>query len=131
MVTTAFPAVSATTLMSAAAATACSSKSTRPIKMRGITEFPPAKKTVKPVAIFRHAASEGPGYFATYLDRHSVPWRVGKVDTGEAIPENPSEYSGLAFMGGPMSVNDSLPWIAPTLDLIRAAAPAGGPLLRR
>jgi GMP synthase-like glutamine amidotransferase len=54
---------------------------------------------------------------------------VVKVDAGEAIPENPREYSGLAFMGGPMSVNDGLPWIAPALDLIRAAAHAGVPLL--
>jgi GMP synthase-like glutamine amidotransferase len=84
---------------------------------------------MKPVAIFRHAASEGPGYFATYLDRRSVPWRVVKVDEGEAIPGNPREFSGLAFMGGPMSVNDDLPWIAPALELIRAAADAGVPLL--
>ena len=84
---------------------------------------------MKPVAIFRHAASEGPGYFATYLDRHCVPWREVKVDAGEAIPGNPREFSGLAFMGGPMSVNDDLPWIAPALDLIRSAADAGVPLL--
>ena len=84
---------------------------------------------MKPVAIFRHAASEGPGYFATYLDRRSVPWRVVKVDEGESVPGNPREFSGLVFMGGPMSVNDDLPWIAPALGLIRAAADAGVPLL--
>jgi len=84
---------------------------------------------MKPVAIFRHAASEGPGYFATYLDRHSVPWRGVKVDAGDAIPGNPREFSGLVFMGGPMSVNDDLPWIAPALGLIRSAADAGVPLL--
>jgi GMP synthase-like glutamine amidotransferase len=84
---------------------------------------------VKPVAIFRHAASEGPGYFATYLDRHAVPWRVLKVDEGEAIPGKPRQFSGLVFMGGPMSVNDGLPWIAPTLALIRSAVDAGIPVL--
>ena len=84
---------------------------------------------MKPVIIFRHAASEGPGYFATYLDRRSVPWRVIRVDEGEAIPANPHEASGLTFMGGPMSVNDDLPWIAPTLGLIRAAVDAGVPVL--
>ena len=84
---------------------------------------------MKPVAIFRHAASEVPGYFATYLERHSIPWRVVKVDKGEAIPGNPREFSGLVFMGGPMSVNDDLPWIAPVLRLIRSAADAGVPLL--
>jgi len=84
---------------------------------------------MKPVVIFRHAASEGPGYFATYLDRRSVPWRVVRVDEGEPTPPDPREFSGLAFMGGPMSVNDDLPWIAPTLGLIRAAVDAGVPVL--
>ena len=84
---------------------------------------------MKPVAIFRHAPSEGPGYFATYLDRHRVPWRLVKVDEGEAPPSDPGPFSGLVFMGGPMSVNDDLPWIAPALGLIRAAAQAGVPVL--
>ena len=32
-------------------------------------------------------------------------------------------------MGGPMSVNDDLPWIAPALELIRKAVVAGVPVL--
>ncbi len=35
----------------------------------------------------------------------------------------------LVFMGGPMSVNDDLPWIAPVLRLIRAAVDAQVPVL--
>jgi GMP synthase-like glutamine amidotransferase len=84
---------------------------------------------MKPVAIFRHAASEGPAYFATYLDRHRVPWEVVKVDQGITIPDDSSAYSGLAFMGGPMSVNDDLPWIAPVLRLIRSAVEKDVPTL--
>jgi len=84
---------------------------------------------VKPVAIFRHAASEGPGYFATYLDRRSLPWRVVKVDERETVPGDPRDFSGLVFMGGPMSVNDRLPWIASALGLIRSAVDAGVPVL--
>ena len=84
---------------------------------------------MKPVAIFRHTASEGPGYFATYLDRHRVPWRVVKVDEGEEVPASPRDFSGLTFMGGPMSVNDELPWIPPTLALIRSAVDTGIPVL--
>ncbi len=52
-----------------------------------------------------------------------------KVDEGEAIPGNPREFSGLAFMGGPMSVNDDLAWIAPALRLIRSAVDSGIPVL--
>src|SRR3954466_13078416 len=75
--------------------------------------------SMKPVAIFRHAPTEGPGHFATYLDRHKMPWRIVGVDTGEAVPPDPRAFSGLVFMGGAMSVNDDIPWIAPVLKLIR------------
>jgi GMP synthase-like glutamine amidotransferase len=54
---------------------------------------------------------------------------VIRVDEGEAVPENPLEFSGLAFMGGPMSVNDDLTWIAPELRLICSAVADGVPVL--
>ena len=84
---------------------------------------------MKPVAIFRHSPSEGPGYLATYLDERSVPWTLLKIDEGSAVPEDPGSFSGLVFMGGPMSVNDDLPWIAPELELIRHAVRDGIPVL--
>jgi GMP synthase-like glutamine amidotransferase len=84
---------------------------------------------MKPVAVFRHVPTEGPGYFATVLHCHHVSWRVIKVDAGEAVPADPRAFSGLAFMGGPMSVNDDLPWIAPVLRLIRDSVDAGVPVL--
>ncbi len=84
---------------------------------------------MKPVAIFRHAPIEGPAYFATYLSRHGVPMQVVKIDEGDAVPGDPSHFSGLAFMGGPMSVNDDLPWIAAELALIRAAVDRDVPVI--
>jgi GMP synthase-like glutamine amidotransferase len=84
---------------------------------------------MKPVAIFRHAPSEGPGYFATYLERRSIPWRLVALDEGSAVPRDPRRFSGLVFMGGPMSVNDDLPWIAALLELIREAVRKDVPLL--
>jgi GMP synthase-like glutamine amidotransferase len=84
---------------------------------------------MKPVAIFRHAPTEGPGYFATYLDGHRIPWRLIGVDSGEAVPSDPHAFSGLVFMGGPMSVNDDIPWIAPVLQLIRDSVAADVPVL--
>lgn len=84
---------------------------------------------MKPVAIFRHAPTEGPGHFATYLDRHRIPWRIIGVDVGEPVPRDAAQFSGMAFMGGPMSVNDDLPWIAPVLELIRASVAADVPVL--
>jgi GMP synthase-like glutamine amidotransferase len=84
---------------------------------------------MKPVAIFRHTLTEGPGYFATYLSRHGIPWQLVKIDAGDPVPDDPRAYGGLAFMGGPMSVNDDLPWIPPVLDLIARSADAGVPVI--
>ncbi|MFZ5522686.1 MAG: type 1 glutamine amidotransferase [Pseudomonadota bacterium] len=81
------------------------------------------------IAIFRHAATEGPGYLAEFLDKRKIPWQLIRIDAGDAVPQNASEYSGLVFMGGPMSVNDDLPWIAPVLALIRDAYARDIPLL--
>ncbi|MFN3396928.1 MAG: type 1 glutamine amidotransferase [Sulfurimicrobium sp.] len=84
---------------------------------------------MKQVAIFRHARSEGPGYIATFLSENSIPWRLVRIDEGEPLPRDVRAFSGLVFMGGPMSVNDDLPWIPTTLDLIRQAVAAGIPVL--
>jgi GMP synthase-like glutamine amidotransferase len=84
---------------------------------------------MKPIAIFRHAPTEGPGHFASFLDARMLPWQLLAVDAGEAVPASPDAYSGLVFMGGPMSVNDDLPWIPSTLNLIRAAVKADIPVL--
>lgn len=43
------------------------------------------------------------------------------VDEGEPVPVSAADFAGLCFMGGPMSVNDPLPWIEPICALIRDA----------
>ncbi|KAF0101321.1 MAG: glutamine amidotransferase class-I [bacterium] len=84
---------------------------------------------MKPIAIFRHAASEGPGHFARVIEARQLPWRLIAIDAGDAVPARPDGFSGLVFMGGPMSVNDPLPWIPPLLELIRAAVARDIPVL--
>jgi GMP synthase-like glutamine amidotransferase len=84
---------------------------------------------VKPIAIFRHSPTEGPGHFADYLDARNVPWRLIALDAGEPVPVTPRHFGGLVFMGGPMSVNDDLPWIPKVLDLIRQAQAESVPSL--
>ena len=76
---------------------------------------------MKPIAIFRYNKTEGPGYFATFLDSRSIPWQLIAIDQGDVVPADVDAFSGLCLMGGPMSVNDPLPWIAPLCALIRAA----------
>ncbi len=84
---------------------------------------------MKPVAIFRHAPTEGPGYFAEFLDARNIPWKLIAIDAGDVVPGSAEEFSGLVFMGGPMSVNDDLPWLAPVLVLIRDAVARDVPVL--
>jgi GMP synthase-like glutamine amidotransferase len=84
---------------------------------------------MKPVAVFRSARTEGPGYFATYCERRSIEWQLIALDEGAQVPRDPRRYAGLVFMGGPMSVNDALPWIAPALELIRDAVRKDVPVL--
>ena len=84
---------------------------------------------MKPVAIFRHARSEGPAYFATYLGRRAIPWKLFALDEGRAVPKDVRRFSGVAFMGGPMSVNDDLPWVKPLLELAREAVRNDVPML--
>jgi GMP synthase-like glutamine amidotransferase len=84
---------------------------------------------MKPVAIFRHARSEGPAYFATYLERKAIPWKLLELDQGRTVPKDARRFCGLTFMGGPMSVNDDLPWLAPALELVRDAMRKDVPVL--
>lgn len=84
---------------------------------------------MKPIAIFRHFHTEGPGYFADFLDEQAIPWQLIRIDAGDAVPQQATDYAGLGFMGGPMSVNDPLPWIEPVLALIRSAVAHDIPVL--
>lgn len=84
---------------------------------------------MKPVVIFRHARTEGAGYLGTFLGQQNIPWCEVRIDLGHEMPASAKDYSGLVFMGGPMSVNDDLPWITIALDLIREAVAEDIPVL--
>jgi len=84
---------------------------------------------MKPIAIFRHSPTEGAGHFALFLNEHAIPWRMIHIDQGDAVPADANAFLGLVFMGGPMRVNDDLPWIPAVLDLIRDAYAKDVPLL--
>ena len=84
---------------------------------------------IKSVIIFRFIAHEGPGYLGDCLTAQNITWQLVKVDDGEALPASIVAYGGMVLMGGPMSVNDNLPWIAPILALIREAISHDIPVL--
>lgn len=84
---------------------------------------------MKPIVIFRFLGHEGPGYLGDFLTANNLAWQLIKVDENEPLPAIINAYSGVVLMGGPMSVNDDLAWIAPILELIRDAKAADIPLL--
>ena len=84
---------------------------------------------MKPVIIFRFVAHEGSGYLGDFLDEKKIAWQLVEMDKGALLPASVLAYSGMVLMGGPMSVNDDLPWIAPLLDLVREAKQHDIPLL--
>ena len=87
------------------------------------------RTAMKPIYIFRHIACEGPGYFGEYLKHHQLPSRLIAIDRSDSVPTSIDDMGGLVFMGGPMSVNDPLPWINAELKLIRLAQQADLPVL--
>jgi len=82
-----------------------------------------------PIAILRFSSTEGPGHFARWLDRQALASTLVPLDAGAAAPPEARAYSGIAMMGGPMGVNDDLPWIAPVSDLLRDAVAHQVPVL--
>lgn len=81
------------------------------------------------ILIFRHARTEGPGYLANFLDKQHIPWRLVRVDENDPVPERLGKTPAIVLMGGPMSVNDPLPWIPKILNLVREAVDANRPAL--
>lgn len=84
---------------------------------------------MKPVRIFRHIACEGPGYLATVLESHQIPYEIVRIDENQPVPNNLDDISGLVFMGGNMSVNDPLDWIEQEVSLIQQASVRDMPVL--
>lgn len=84
---------------------------------------------MKPLLIISHVAHEGPGYLQTVLQHRGIPFHSVSIDHGDPLPEHMADYSGLVSMGGPMSVNDALPWIEQELQLIRQAIHSALPVL--
>ena len=82
-----------------------------------------------PIAVFRFSPTEGPAHFAEWLDAQGLLWELVAMDRGDPVPADPREFAGIGMMGGPMSVNDGLPWIAPLNALVRDAVAKGVPVI--
>jgi GMP synthase-like glutamine amidotransferase len=84
---------------------------------------------MKPVAIFVNVAHEGPGFLATFFNENGLASALFDTSDMARLPTKLDDYSGLVLMGGPMSVNDDLPWISPVLAIIKQAMVMNLPVL--
>ena len=74
----------------------------------------------------KHVSFEGPGAFATALTARGVSLERYLVPQ-DGLPKDAGDL--LIVMGGPMSVNDSDPWIAEETKFIRSVILAGKPVI--
>jgi GMP synthase-like glutamine amidotransferase len=84
---------------------------------------------MKPVAVFRFSPGDEPGRLAQWLDGNGRPWKLIALHEDQAVPQDASAFAGIGMMGGPMSVNDALPWVAPMESLLRDAVRRGVPVI--
>lgn len=84
---------------------------------------------VKPVAVIQHVANDGPSYFATWLDRQGLAFRVFRMFEGDRLPDDLQGCAGLCILGGPMSANDPLPYFEDLFKLVRGAVKQGIPVI--
>lgn len=84
---------------------------------------------MRPVVIFRHACCDNAGHLGRFFKQKNIPWQEIRLDLNEPVPTNINAYSGVVMMGGPMSVNDNLPWIAPLIRFVEAAFAADVPVM--
>ena len=81
------------------------------------------------VLAFRHVPFEGAGRIADALDARGIALDYADLYAAGATPPDLRPYSGLIFLGGPMSVNDPLPYLEWERRAIREAIGRAQPVL--
>src|SRR2546422_5439644 len=80
------------------------------------------------VLAFRHVPCEHLGLIADTLASHGIVCEYADLYHGGCVPDIRAA-DAFIFMGGPMSVNDDLPYIRRELELIGEAVSLGKPIL--
>ena len=81
------------------------------------------------IAILQNNSDDGPAYLGRWLTEQAVDFDVFNFDAGESPPTTLDSYTGLALLGGSMSVNDDLPSLRQSEALIRTARDTGKPVI--
>lgn len=81
------------------------------------------------VLVFRHVPFEGLGLIEPALAGRQIAVDFADLyQAGSALPDV-AAYAALIFMGGPMSVNDDLPYLRQEMEAIRQAVERTQPIL--
>ena len=81
------------------------------------------------VLAFRHVPFEDLGLIAPVLAERRIDVDYADLyQAGAAMPDI-AAYDALIFLGGPMSVNDDLPYLGSEMELIRQAVARRQPIL--
>ncbi|MCU1716217.1 type 1 glutamine amidotransferase [Pseudomonas sp. 5P_3.1_Bac2] len=81
------------------------------------------------ILIFCHSDYCPPAHLGTVLQRLGLAYQVLRVDQGELSAVDLDRPKAVAIMGGPMSVNDPLPWLRAELDALRHLLKRDVPLI--
>jgi GMP synthase-like glutamine amidotransferase len=81
------------------------------------------------VLTFRHVPFEDAGMIATVLQGHGTSVEYADLYLPGVTPPETTAFDGLVFMGGPMSVNDPLPYLQWEMRTISSALERGQPVL--
>jgi GMP synthase-like glutamine amidotransferase len=79
--------------------------------------------------VLQHAAHEEAGLIEEMADGRAVPLLTLRTFRGDPLPRTTDGLTAVVAMGGPMSVNDGLPWIAEEKRLLALAMAEGLPVL--
>lgn len=87
-----------------------------------------------PIIVFQHAANEGVGRLGSIFRDHGLKLDVRRLDLwgqrGQpGLPSDLDNVQGLISLGGPQNVGDNVPWMAPEIELLRAAHQAQLPVI--
>jgi GMP synthase-like glutamine amidotransferase len=82
----------------------------------------------KRVLAIQNAECETLGNFEYLLDADGFEIKVIQASS-EAIPSDPTAYSAIMILGGPMSANDNLPYLKKEMKLVNSAISQNIPTL--
>jgi GMP synthase-like glutamine amidotransferase len=85
------------------------------------------------LVVIQHIEREGPGLLAAAAADRGWPLRLCRAWAGDPLPAADLSEAIVVLLGGPMGVADlddpALPWLAPTVDLLRRRLARGLPCL--